>query len=314
MDALEQQLTRFLKHLAHERRLSEHTVKAYEQDLLAFIRYLAQPTRTSWWQVTPDDIRGFLAAGQRQGLAGKTQQRRLSSLRSLFRYLGREAGSDENPAQLVNAPKAPKRLPKVLDADQMQQLLTVPATTWHEVRDKAMLELFYSSGLRLSELIGANLSSIEWTAGTMTVLGKGSKTRIVPVGRVALDAIRAWCRIREDLPQKQRSADPNALFISERGRRISVASVAARLKHWVKRQGLGHQLHPHLLRHSFASHVLESSGDLRAVQEMLGHADISTTQIYTHLDFQRLAEVYDAAHPRAGGVLAKRRPESESDP
>lgn len=313
MDTLEQQLDRFLKHLAHERRLSPHTVKAYEKDLAAFVQSFEPEEDTDWWDVTADHIRRFLAIGQRQGLASKTQQRRLSSLRSLFRYLGREAGTDDNPAQLVSAPKAPKHLPKVLDTDQMQQLLAVPATSWHDIRDKAILELFYSSGLRLSELIGTNLSSIDWHAGTITVLGKGSKTRIVPVGRVALDAINKWCQIRDNLPQRRRSADPEALFISERGLRISVASVAARLKHWVRRQGLGHKLHPHLLRHSFASHVLESSGDLRAVQEMLGHADISTTQIYTHLDFQHLAKVYDAAHPRASGAPNKKRSAWETE-
>ncbi|MEK9533311.1 MAG: tyrosine recombinase XerC [Halieaceae bacterium] len=289
----------FLNHLAHERMLSPHTVSAYQQDLAAFNEHLEAKNQSHWRHITPNDIRGFLGSGQRKGLSGKTQQRRLSSLRSLFRYLGREEGIDENPAEVVKAPKSPKRLPSILDTDQMQQLLATPASGWHEIRDKAMLELFYSSGLRLSELVGANLESVDESAGTITVLGKGGKVRLIPVGRLALSAIAAWRDVRGDLPVSRRVADANALFISERGHRISVASVAARLKHWAKKQGLGHRLHPHLLRHSFASHVLESSGDLRAVQEMLGHADISTTQIYTHLDFQRLAEVYDSAHPRA---------------
>ena len=289
----------FLNHLAHERMLSPNTVSAYQQDLAAFTEYLETKNQSHWRQITPNDIRSFLGSGQRKGLSGKTQQRRLSSLRSLFRYLGREEGIDENPAEVVKAPKSPKRLPSILDTDQMQQLLSTPASGWHEIRDKAMLELFYSSGLRLSELVGANLDSVDESAGTVTVLGKGGKVRLIPVGRLALSAIAAWRDIRDDLPVSRRVADANALFISERGQRISAASVAARLRHWAKKQGLGHRLHPHLLRHSFASHVLESSGDLRAVQEMLGHADISTTQIYTHLDFQRLAEVYDSAHPRA---------------
>ena len=204
----------FLNHLAHERMLSPNTVSAYQQDLAAFTEYLETKNQSHWRQITPNDIRNFLGSGQRKGLSGKTQQRRLSSLRSLFRYLGREEGIDENPAEVVKAPKSPKRLPSILDTDQIQQLLSTPANGWHEIRDKAMLELFYSSGLRLSELVGANLDSVDESAGTITVLGKGGKVRLIPVGRLALNAIAAWRDIRDDLPVSRRVADANALFIS----------------------------------------------------------------------------------------------------
>ncbi len=299
MTGLAEQVNAFLSHLKNERRLSVHTLAAYQRDLKALLNYASEAGIDQARDLKASDIRGLISQGHRKGLSGRSQQRKLSALRTFFAYLARESGVDLNPALLVSAPKTPRRLPKTLDADQVSNLLTMETISWHDVRDKAILELFYSSGLRLSELTACNKSSVSWDENTLLVRGKGNKERILPVGRYAQTALKDWLNVRDNVPTKGAEIDPDALFISERGTRISNTNVQARIKSWTRKQGNGLHVHPHMLRHSFASHILESSGDLRAIQELLGHADISTTQIYTHLDFQHLAQVYDQAHPRA---------------
>ena len=296
---LAEQVDAFLSHLKNERRLSRHTLAAYQHDLTALLKYACEADIDQAQDLKAADIRGLISQGHRKGLSGRSQQRKLSALRTFFDYLARESGVDLNPAQLVSAPKTPRRLPKTLDADQVSKLLMVEALSWHDVRDKAILELFYSSGLRLSELTACNKSSLSWDENTVLVRGKGNKERILPIGRHAQTALKDWLKVRDNAPTKGAEIDADALFISERGKRASNTNVQARIKSWTRKQGNGLHVHPHMLRHSFASHILESSGDLRAIQELLGHADISTTQIYTHLDFQHLAQVYDQAHPRA---------------
>jgi integrase/recombinase XerC len=219
----------------------------------------------------------------------------LSSRRAFYRYLARDHGFEVDPCAGVRAPKAPRKLPHVLSPDEARQLLEAPASTPLELRDRAMFELFYSSGLRLSELVGLDMARLHFAQGSVEVIGKGSKTRIVPVGSAALTAIRAWLPAREQWA----TGETRALFIDRAGTPLAPRTVQARLYRWGLKQGLVSRVHPHMLRHSFASHLLQSSGDLRAVQELLGHSSISTTQVYTHLDFQYLAQVYDAAHPRA---------------
>jgi integrase/recombinase XerC len=219
----------------------------------------------------------------------------LSALRSFFNFMLRERALDANPAVGVQAPKAPKRLPETMDVDLMTRLLEFRADTELSVRDKAIMELFYSSGLRLAELVGLNLGDVDRGDHTVRVLGKGSKTRVVPVGKHALDAIGRWLKERAALA----ASGEQALFVSARGDRLGARAIQKRIAGWARHQGLGRHVHPHLFRHSFATHLLESSQDLRGVQELLGHANISTTQVYTHLDFQHLAKIYDAAHPRA---------------
>jgi integrase/recombinase XerC len=296
---LAEQVDAFLSHLKNERRLSTHTLAAYQRDLNALLNYALNAAIDQAQDLKASDIRGLISQGHRKGLSGRSQQRKLSALRTFFDYLARESGVDLNPAQLVSAPKTPRRLPKTLDADQVSKLLMVQAVSWHEIRDKAILELFYSSGLRLSELTACNKSSLSWDENTVLVRGKGNKERILPIGRYAQTALTDWLKVRDNAPVKGALIDADALFISQRGKRVSNTNVQARINSWTRKQGNGLHVHPHMLRHSFASHILESSGDLRAIQELLGHADISTTQIYTHLDFQHLARVYDQAHPRA---------------
>jgi integrase/recombinase XerC len=230
-----------------------------------------------------------------RGLAARSLARTLSAWRAYYRWLARRGAIAVDPCDGLRAPKQPRSLPKALSVDQTSALLDAAADDELETRDKAMFELFYSSGLRLSELGGLNADGIDFDAGTVTVTGKRSKTRSVPVGAKAATALRAWLTERAGLAL----AAERALFVSRRGTRLAVRSIERRLERWATKQGLGLHVHPHMLRHSFASHVLQSSGDLRAVQEMLGHSNIATTQIYTHLDFQHLAKVYDAAHPRA---------------
>jgi integrase/recombinase XerC len=243
----------------------------------------------------------------RAGAGGKTIQRELSALRSLFRYLLREGDVGQSPAQGVRAPKSPRKLPGTLDADQLCALLDHPDDEPLALRDTAMIELFYSSGLRLAELVSVNLGDIDMDDGTLEVLGKGAKTRRVPVGRHAREAVVHWLKVRPLLA----GSGERALFVSQRGNRIHPRTVQQRLQRWALEKGATRNVHPHLLRHSFASHLLESSGDLRAVQELLGHADISTTQVYTHLDFQHLAQVYDKAHPRAKRKTQPPKPERD---
>lgn len=286
----------FLGHLAHERRLSAQTVTAYRRDLERLRDWLADTAAGAIDRLDEQAVRRFLAWRHRRGASGRTLQRELSSLRSLYRWLLREGIAASNPAVGVRAPKSPRRLPATLDADQLCRLLDHPVDDdLLAVRDRAMIELFYSSGLRLAELVAVNLGDLDLAEGELVVLGKGAKTRRVPVGAQARTALRSWMQVRPDLA----GGEEPALFVSSRGRRIHPRTVEARLARWARSQGATRDLHPHLLRHSFATHLLESSGDLRAVQELLGHADIGTTQVYTHLDFQHLAQVYDQAHPRA---------------
>ncbi len=285
----------FLQHLALERRLSPRTIDAYRRDLADFLDWLPDPDKLDWSRLKQAEIRSYTAQRHRQGLSGKSLQRRLAALRSFYRYLNREGIARQNPAIGVRAPKVKRKLPATLDVDQLGQLLELPGDAPLDLRDQAMMELLYSSGLRLAELVSMNLHSLDLSDAMLEVTGKGNKTRRLPVGRKALEAISRWMKVRGDLAK----SGEMALFVSQRGTRLSARSVQSRLALRAREQGSPRHVHPHLLRHSFASHLLESSGDLRAVQELLGHADISTTQIYTHLDFQHLAEVYDQAHPRA---------------
>ncbi len=291
----------FLNHLRQERRLSPRTLAAYKQDLSDFLTWNQQQASTPWPAIKQNQIRHYAASRHRQGLSAKTLQRRLAALRSLYRYLIREHKCKQNPALGVRAPKVRRKLPVTLDVDQMDRLLSVSGDEPLFLRDKAMMELFYSSGLRLAELGALDLQDLDSLDGLLEVTGKGNKTRLLPVGRIAIEAIKQWLSARALLAKP----DEPALFVSQRGNRLSLRSIQARLDQRAREQGCPQKIHPHLMRHSFASHMLESSGDLRAVQELLGHADISTTQIYTHLDFQHLAQVYDQAHPRARKKTSK---------
>ena len=285
----------YLQHLAAERRLSPHTVAAYQRDLQALARLVADKPLA---ELSVSDIRGAIVRLRSQNLAAPSVARHLSSWRGFYAFACRRLGYAGNPCLGLRPPKAAKALPDVLSPDACTQLLDASAAAADDAlqaRDRAMFELFYSSGLRLSELTGLDLDQVDLQAGEAQVTGKGRKTRIVPVGRQALAALAAWLPLRLPLAR----ADTAALFISQRGTRLSPRSVQLRLNRWARLAGLSQHVHPHLLRHAFATHVLQSSGDLRAVQEMLGHASISTTQVYTHLDWQHLAKVYDQAHPRA---------------
>ncbi|HKE93118.1 MAG TPA: tyrosine recombinase XerC [Povalibacter sp.] len=288
-------IPRFLAHLSSERRLSSHTDANYRRDLELFTRYCERVGVTDWPRVDSQHVRNFAAAEFRRGQSPRTIQRRLSALRSFFNFLLRESLLKSNPATEVQAPKARKRLPETVDADQMARLLSFRIDDELSVRDKAIMELFYSSGLRLSELVDLDLADLDLRDRTVRVTGKGNKTRMVPVGRFAVEALSRWLKERGALtpPQQQ------AVFVSRRGARLMQRAIQLRVEGWARQQGLGVHLHPHMFRHSFATHLLESSQDLRAVQELLGHANISTTQVYTHLDFQHLAKIYDQTHPRA---------------
>jgi integrase/recombinase XerC len=288
-------IDRFLSHLAHERRMSGHTIMAYRRDLLSLAKFGAKRRFATWNALDHSGMRTFAAALHGAGLSPRSIQRHLSAARTFYEFLMREGRCARNPALDVRAPKTKKRLPATLDADQMGRLLAFRVDDSLSVRDKAIMELFYSSGLRLAELVGLSVTAVDLKDRTVRVLGKGSKTRIVPVGRQAVDALKTWLKERVALA----GSGVDALFVGRSGRRLSVRSVQLRVGAWGRRQGLGVHVHPHMFRHSFATHLLESSGDLRGVQELLGHADIGTTQVYTHLDFQHLATVYDAAHPRA---------------
>lgn len=295
----ERELEGFISHLRDERALSPNTVSGYSRDLTFLSEWCEVNDIGEWKSLRPHHVRAYIASCHRGGLSGKSLQRRLSSIRTLYNYLLREGFARANPANDISAPKTQQRLPKTLDADQVSRLLSVSGSKWHARRDRAILELFYSSGLRLSELVEANCIDVNYDDASIRVTGKGSKQRELPVGSHAIAALKDWLTVREHLPNEKPLIDDTALFVSERGRRISRRNVQQRIDHWTRSQDIPGKVHPHMLRHSFASHLLESSGDLRAVQELLGHADISTTQIYTHLDFQHLAEVYDKAHPRA---------------
>lgn len=275
--------------------LSAHTRSAYRRDLAALHAWCGEQGIRRWRDLDGRLLRSYVAARHRRGLGGRSLQRALCAVRAFYKYLAKIGKSAQNPAQGLVTPKSPKRLPHALDVDQAAQLMQVPGDDAAALCDRAMLELTYSSGLRLAELVGLDLERLDLADALVTVTGKGRKTRSLPLGRHAVGALRAWLKARPQL-----AADgERAVFVSARGRRISPRAVQQRFRARALQQGLPTHVHPHMLRHSFATHLLESSGDLRAVQELLGHADISTTQVYTHLDFQHLARVYDQAHPRA---------------
>ncbi|WP_455366883.1 tyrosine recombinase XerC [Kaarinaea lacus] len=292
-----QQLDQFVNHLKNERRLSPHTVSSYARDLQQFAQYCEEKNISQWRECNVFFMRAFVASKYRKGLSGRSIQRHIATVRSFFAYLLREGIVKTNPMVGLTAPKAERKLPSPLDVDQVSRLLNDKSADKPVlIRDLAMMELMYSSGLRLAELISLNIDDVDFREGTLPVTGKGSKTRVLPVGKYALESLKRWLSVRDTLCSSPRE---RALFVSQRGQRISERNVQERFRQWGIRQAIDSHIHPHRLRHSFASHLLESSGDLRAVQELLGHSDISTTQIYTHLDFQHLAEVYDRAHPRA---------------
>jgi len=289
-----QRVEHFLTHLRLERRLSPHTLAAYRRDLAVFVAF-CEEQQVTLTRVDSAVVRAFVAKRHRTGLSGASLQRGLSTLRTFFNFLLREGLVQYNPANDIPAPRSPRKLPNALSVDEAAALLNGTAETPEAICDQAMAELMYSSGLRLAELVGLDLGDVDGDDGTVRVLGKGAKSRVVPVGRLALEALARWHGVRAQLARP----DENALFVGARGARIGPRAVQTRLAALARRRDLPSHLHPHRLRHSFATHLLESSGDLRAVQELLGHADIATTQIYTHLDFQHLAKVYDQAHPRA---------------
>ncbi len=289
-------IQRFDRHLASERRLAELTRRGYLLDLHALTEFMRREGVADWSRLTTHHIRRFVGAGRRAGLASRTLSRRLSAIRTFYGYLIREGAAAANPAADVRPPKGERRLPKTLDPDEMAALLDGndhgdPIL----VRDNALFELIYSSGLRLAESVALNLSDVDRHEGVVRVLGKGAKERVVPVGGKALGRLAEWLSLRGRIA----SSEEQALFVGRGGKRLSPRAVQQRLRQLAERRGVGRRVNPHALRHSFATHLLESSGELRAVQELLGHADVSTTQVYTHLDFQHLAHVYDKAHPRA---------------
>lgn len=307
---LDEDINNFLRYLKSEKQLSPHTQQSYLQDLQKLQLFCGEVRISSITQIDAQHIRQLVAYFHRKGLSGRSLQRVLSGIRTFFNYLQKSGKVKIDPTAGIRAPKSPKPLPKTLDVDQVGQLLDINGDGWMVTRDRAMLELFYSSGLRLSELTGLDMSDIDIRSGSVRVTGKGNKTRELPVGRFARTAIQKWLAIRSnELKEQMDKNDINALFISKQGKRINPRTVQQRLKYYSVKQGSHTPINPHMLRHSFASHLLESSSDLRAVQELLGHANISTTQVYTHLDFQHLAKVYDKAHPRA--QRQKTTPETE---
>jgi len=302
-------VAQYRRYMTIERNLSAHTDSNYARDLAALIKFCDAQKIDDWSAVDSQHIRMFAAQSHAKGLAGRSIQRRLSAVRTFFEYLVHETRVQElardrptdpinvkqNPAADVRAPKALRRLPETLDADQMASLLEIPAGDTFVTRDRAIMELLYSSGLRLAELVGLDVTGLNLPDRTVQVLGKGKKERIVPVGKEARAALRQWLEERAALAKP---GEP-ALFVGRTGERLGRRAVQTRVAYWARRQGVSVRVYPHLFRHSFASHLLESGGDLRGVQELLGHADIATTQIYTHLDFQHLARIYDKTHPRA---------------
>jgi len=298
----EQQLQSYLGHLLNEKNYSPHTIKSYKRQIQATLLDLKDTdfkeavANKGWQKLDIHHYRSAIAKWHRSGLSARSIHQRLSALRGLYNYLLREGYCKANPLESLNAPKMARKLPRNLSVDEIFVLLdNMPKNTPFEIRDHAILELFYSSGIRLAELAGLNLFQIDFSDQSVEVTGKGNKTRRARIGTKALNALKAWLQQRSSLA----AFDEQAVFVSNRGSRLSHRSIQQRLNDWGKKLGLASPLHPHKLRHSFATHMLEASGDLRAVQEMLGHANLSTTQIYTHLDFQHLANIYDSAHPRA---------------
>jgi len=294
---MDEYLDQFIQMLRSEKYYSPHTCTNYRRDLNQFRNYLASQGLESWKQVGYSEVSGFAAQRHRQGRKSRTIQRELSSIRSFYQFLIRNALVAKNPALEVSAPKSDRPLPKTCDAETIDRLLSVhDDSDGLQVRDVAIFELIYSSGLRLAELINIDLDDIDLPQQQLVVTGKGNKTRHLPIGSKAVSAVKRWLKLRPDFT---RDSQQSALFLSKQGKRISPRNVQSRLNRLIQRQALDQHLSPHTLRHSFATHMLESSSDLRAVQELLGHVNIATTQVYTHLDFQHLARVYDSAHPRA---------------
>ena len=294
---LKEKINDFLAYLETVKQLSNNTTNSYRRDLDKFSDFLSDSDIESWQEVKESEVRSYVNKERRRGLSPRSIQRVLSSYRSFFNYLLKERVIDKSPAENISSPKSPSLLPKAMDADLVQRLLDFKPEGMFEVRDKAMAELLYSSGLRLSELCDLDLISLDIKERICRVIGKGKKTRDVPVGKKAIQSIRDWMLHRKELIESKQ-VETEALFLNNKGNRISPRSVQLRLEKLCVMRGLP-GINPHMLRHSFASHVLESSGDLRAIQEMLGHSDIGTTQIYTKLDFQHLSKVYDQSHPRA---------------
>lgn len=298
----------FLRHLSGERRLSPHTHSNYARDLAALLAFAEARGLGTPQQVDEAQVRAFIAEGHRGGLAPRSLARRLSAVRSFWHWLQREGHATSNPAAEVRAPKQGKKLPGTIDVDRMSRLLdrqAQPAAGSSadpvlDARDHAMMELFYSSGLRLAELVGLDLPHLDLQDRLVRVTGKGGKDRVVPVGAQAVKALAAWLQVRGQCLPPAAEGAVRPVFVGRGGKRLGARAVQLRVNAWAKRQGLDVHVHPHLFRHSFATHLLESSQDLRGVQELLGHANLSTTQVYTHLDFQHLARVYEGAHPRAG--------------
>ncbi|WP_367298285.1 tyrosine recombinase XerC [Hafnia alvei] len=292
--ALELPVEAFLRFLRVERQLSPHTIESYHHQLTAIIEIVAPAGLRDWRQLDATQVRMIIARSKRKGLEAASLALRLSALRSFIDWQVSQGVMSVNPAKGISAPKQARHLPKNLDVDDVNRLLDIDANDPLAVRDRTMLEVMYGAGLRLSELVGLDCRHMNMASGEVWVMGKGSKERKLPIGRTAIHWLEQWLPLREIY-------DPvdDAVFVSKLGKRISVRSVQKRFAEWGVKQGVTSHINPHKLRHSFATHMLESSGDLRAVQELLGHANLTTTQIYTHLDFQHLAKVYDAAHPRA---------------
>lgn len=299
-------VARFRRYMSSERRLSPHTDSNYARDLRALVKYCEKAQLEEWGALDSQHVRAFAAQSHSRGLSPRSIQRRLSAVRSFYEFLIKQnkdrqekpeerSGIIRNPAVDVRAPKAAKRLPETLDPDQMARLLEIPPGDQLVTRDRAIMELLYSSGLRLAELVGLDVVALDLRDRTVKVRGKGNKERSVPVGSIAIQALEKWLQERSALVKP---GEP-ALFVSRRGRRLGARAVQKLVAQWAVRQGLSMHVYPHLFRHSFATHLLESSRELRGVQELLGHASISTTQVYTHLDFQHLARIYEASHPRA---------------
>ena len=288
-------VNKFLRLLRQEKRYSPHTVSSYQRDLRRITEFLTSRGIESWSALEHQQVRAYVAFRHKSKLSGRTIQRELSSLRAFFRFLLIEQQVSHNPVEGIRPPRADKKLPSTLHVDQVDRLLAMPASTPLAKRDLAILELAYSSGLRLGEITALNTVDLDLDQGMVRVQGKGRKCRIVPVGRQACKALQNWLEVRGEML----AANELALFVGRHGRRLTARAIQKRVRQWSQFQALEQHLHPHMLRHSFATHLLESSGDLRAVQELLGHASIRTTQIYTHLDFQHLMQVYEQTHPRA---------------
>lgn len=288
-------LEAFDAYLRVERNASAATRSGYRRDLERFVALLQAESRDDWTRVDSDTVQRFIAREHRRGLSGRSLARALAAIRALFAWLLREGRVGHDPAADIRPPRTGRPLPRTLEIEEIERLVAIPGDDPLARRDRALLELFYSGGLRLAEIAGLDVSGLDLGEGVARVTGKGRRTRLVPVGRPARAALASWLEVR----QPWAGADQPALFVTARGTRLSRRSIQARVAHWARRLGLPQHVHPHMLRHSFATHLLESSGDLRAVQELLGHADIATTQVYTHLDFGHLADVYERAHPRA---------------